>query len=282
MPVANVRGIALHYEVLGARGPWVSLSPGGRRALDAVKSLAQRIAAAGYRVLLHDRRNCGASDVVIDGAASEYEIWVEDLHALTAELDAAPLFIGGASSGCRLSVLFALRYPGLVRGLMLWRVTGGRFAAQRLAGNYYGQFIAAAEQGGMAAVCEMEHFRERIAARRANRERLMGMEPRRFIAVMSHWRDYFYRDADLPMIGATEAELGSITAPACIVPGNDKTHPRAVGETVHRIMPRSELHVLFPQHFDVDMVPPEVWSTKDSELAAIFIRFLERAQTAPR
>ena len=40
MPVANVRGIALHYEVLGARGPWVSLSPGGRRALDAVKSLA--------------------------------------------------------------------------------------------------------------------------------------------------------------------------------------------------------------------------------------------------
>ena len=135
MPVANVRGIALHYEVLGARGPWVSLSPGGRRALDAVKSLAQRIAAAGYRVLLHDRRNCGASDVVIDGAASEYEIWVEDLHALTAELDAAPLFIGGASSGCRLSVLFALRYPGLVRGLMLWRVTGGRFAAQTADGR---------------------------------------------------------------------------------------------------------------------------------------------------
>ena len=40
-------------------------SPGGRRALDKVKSLAQHIANAGYRVLIHDRSNCGISDIVI-------------------------------------------------------------------------------------------------------------------------------------------------------------------------------------------------------------------------
>lgn len=282
MPVADVRGIALNYEVLGNDGPWVALSPGGRRALDGVKSLAQRIAGAGYRVLLHDRRNCGASDVVIDGTVSEYEIWVEDLHALLTDLDALPVYLGGGSSGCRLSVLFALRYPELVRGLMLWRVTGGRFAAQRLAQNYYGQFIAAAQQGGMAAVCEMEHFRERIAARPANRERLMSMDPGRFIAVMSHWREYFHRDADLPMIGASEADLRSIAVPTCIVPGNDRTHPREVGESVHRLVPGSELHILFPDHVDIDMVPPEQWSTKEAELASIFIGFLGRARTPPR
>ena len=67
MPIANVRGANINYEVLGTRGPWVALSPGGRRALDHVKSLAQRVADAGYRVLIHDRRNCGVSDIVIGG-----------------------------------------------------------------------------------------------------------------------------------------------------------------------------------------------------------------------
>ncbi len=276
MPLANVRGAAIHYEVLGGSGPWVALSPGGRRALDAVKSLAQRIADAGYRILLHDRRNCGASDVVIDGAASEYDIWVEDLRELLTQLGALPAYIGGGSSGCRLSVLFALRHPELVRGLLLWRVTGGRFAAQRLAQNYYGQYITAAEEGGVAAVCAMEHFRERIAARGSNRDRLMSMDTGRFIAVMSNWREYFYRDADLPMIGASEADLESIALPTCVIPGNDKTHPREVGERVHRLIPGSELHLLFPEHVDIDMVPPEEWSKKETGLAAIFVDFMAR------
>ena len=47
MPVANIRGVNLNYEVLGTHGPWLALSPGGRRALDMVKSLAQRMAKIG-------------------------------------------------------------------------------------------------------------------------------------------------------------------------------------------------------------------------------------------
>jgi hypothetical protein len=43
---------------------------------------------------------------------------------------------------------------------------------------YYGQFIEAARQGGMAAVCATEQYQERIAANPANRERLMAMDPR--------------------------------------------------------------------------------------------------------
>src|SRR3970282_1825676 len=53
MPVATVRGAAIHYQIVGEKGPWVSLSPGGRRAIEGVRSLGQRIAQAGYRVLLH-------------------------------------------------------------------------------------------------------------------------------------------------------------------------------------------------------------------------------------
>ena len=51
MPVAEVRGVNINYEILGGHGPWLALSPGGRRALDGVKPLAQRIADAGYHRL---------------------------------------------------------------------------------------------------------------------------------------------------------------------------------------------------------------------------------------
>ena len=279
MPTASVRGVNLNYQIVGDRGPWVALSPGGRRDLGGVRPLAALVAEAGYRVLIHDRRNCGASDVVIEGEESEYEIWADDLYELISKLDALPAVMGGSSSGCRLSLLFALRHPEAVRALLLWRVTGGPFAAERLGHNYYGQFIDVAKQGGMAAVCETEFFRERIASNPANRQRLLAMDPNRFIDVMAHWREYFTRDADLPVIGASEDDLRSITVPACVIPGNDWTHPRRVGETASRLLPKAELHILMPQDMEVDMYV-EAWDEKRQEMAAIFVDFLARVSAA--
>jgi pimeloyl-ACP methyl ester carboxylesterase len=276
MLFATVRGAALHYEILGTNGPRVALSPGGRRPLEGVKPLAQRVAAAGYRVLIHDRRNCGASDLALGGNEPENEIWADDLHALLGQLGALPAVVGGGSSGCRMAILLALRHPEAVTVLLLWRVTGGRFAAQRLAKQYYGQFIDAARQGGMAAVCAMEHWKERIGARPANRDILMKMDPQRFIAEFSRWSEFFERGGDQPVLGASEAELKSIRVPACVIPGNDRTHAIQVGRMLARLLPRAELHELYGHDEDVDVVPPEEWQKKDGEIAAIFTSFLAR------
>ena len=279
MPIANVRGVHINYQVVGDRGPWVALSPGGRRDLGVVEPLAELVAEAGFRVLLHDRRNCGASDVVIAGEESEYEIWADDLYELLSQLGARPAFVGGSSSGCRLSLLLALRHPDAVRALLLWRVTGGRFAAERLAHNYYGQFIDVAKEGGMAAVCDTEFFRERIQQNPRNRERLSAMDPKRFIDVMEHWREYFIRDADLPVIGASADDLRSITVPTCVIPGNDWTHPRRVGEAASQLLPKGELHILMPQDMEVDLYI-EAWDEKREEMAAIFVDFLKRTSSS--
>ncbi|HEY2986781.1 MAG TPA: alpha/beta hydrolase [Candidatus Binatia bacterium] len=277
MPYAKVRGVNINYKILGDHGPWAALSPGGRRDISGIEPLARPLADAGHRVVIFDRRNCGASEVVIDGSDSEYEIWADDLHELLSQLEALPAFVGGSSSGCRTALLFALRHPGAVRGLMLWRVTGGRIACERLAQEYYGQYIAAAKQSGMAAVCEMEHWKERIEARAENRDALMKMDAGRFIAVMSHWREYFIRGADLPVIGATEAELKSIKVPACIIPGNDNTHSQKTGENLGRTLANAEVHVLFPKHYDMDLSPREEWDAKAGEIAALFGDFIKRA-----
>jgi pimeloyl-ACP methyl ester carboxylesterase len=278
MPVISIRGADINYEVLGGRGPWVAMQPGGRRGLSGVKPLAEKIAEAGNRVLIYDRRNCGASAVSFDGGNSENEIWAEDLRELLTQLDALPAFIGGSSSGCRLALLFALRHPSAVRGLLLWRVTGGVYAAQRLMLNYYTQFIETAQQGGMAAVCASEHFGEMIKANPANHARLMALRTEDFSAVMERWRRSFNEGADYPVIGLSPAELRSMTMPACIIPGNDRVHPRLPAQIAHRLMPNSEYHeVLTEERSDLD-VALEDWEQKEGLLAAIFIDFLRRTQ----
>src|ERR1041385_2620915 len=140
MPEALVRGVRINYEVIGDRGPWIALTPGSRRSFGELVDLSKAIAASGFRVLLHDRRNCGASDVAFDGSGSEHEIWADDLYALGKKLDALPMYVGRSSAGARLAILYAMRHPDGLRGLLLWRLTGGQEAVHRLAENYYGQY----------------------------------------------------------------------------------------------------------------------------------------------
>jgi pimeloyl-ACP methyl ester carboxylesterase len=278
MPYANVRGAAIHYDIHGTGGPWVALAPGGRRAIEGVESLARRIAAAGCRVLVHDRRNCGASDVFVEGTDTENEVWADDLAELLRQQNAAPAWVGGSSSGCRLALLTAMRHPRSVRGLLLWRVTGGLAAAKRLAHRYYGQYVDIAKKGGMAAICATEEFAERIRDRPENRERLMRLDPARFAEVMANWNARFLADAEKPVIGATEAEIRAIRVPTCIVPGNDLSHLRSAAENLGRLLPDAEVHPLVTKHYDLDVAPRAEWDEREADLAAIFLDYMKRAE----
>lgn len=277
MPVAIIRGVAINHEIVGESGPFLVLSTGGRRGHQEFLPLARKLAASGFRVLVHDRRNTGASDIVIDDAlGAEEEIWADDLAELIRHVGGAPAFVGGSSAGARLSILVALRHPDVVRGLLLLRVTGGAFAAGRLPDNYYGQFIRAAEQGGMAAVCATDQYRERFAANPANEARLLAMDPARYIQVMRVWQDAFSRGGEWPVMGVSEAQLGSLALPAIVIPGNDKTHSRQSGLAAQRLIPGAELHELPVEDTDLPLVPFEQWAPFEDEIAASFAAFMRR------
>lgn len=282
MAEAVVRGIRIHYEVVGSQGPWIAFTPGSRRAYGELIPLAQKIARAGYRVLLHDRRNCGASEVAIEALGSEHEMWADDLNELAGQLGARPLYAGGSSAGARLAILFALRHPAATSGMLLWRVTGGSSATAELAEMYYGAFIKLAQAGGMQAVCDSEHFRACIEARPANRDKLMRMKAEDFISVMAMWREKFLQAADLPIIGATEEELRSIGVRVCLIAGNDRIHPPAIARKVHALLPRAELHddvvEKRPDHDLRHEWDPQEWKAKEDVMARIFVDFLKRAQ----
>jgi pimeloyl-ACP methyl ester carboxylesterase len=273
MPVAMVRGVGITYAVLGQNGPWIVLTGGGRMDLDVFRPLGEHLAQAGYRVLIHDRRNCGASDVVIAGDDPEEEIFADDTHQLLAQLGALPVVACGGAAGARLSLLLAARHPGSVRGLLLWWPTGGRHACERLAQDYYGQFIDAAQAGGMEAVCTTPYFSERIERNPGNRQRLLSMDAADFIATMGRWRQFFLDSSDLPVIGLTEAALRAITVPACVVPGHDAIHPREVGESLSRLLPRAEL-LVEPASLQQPQSATVSRSERQRPLADLFLSFL--------
>ena len=218
MAYLQIRSVRIFHEVYGESGPWLALNSGGRHRHLEMAPLAQMIAREGFRVLVHDRRNTGASDIVIAGQDSEEDIWADDLAALMRHYGATKAFFGGSSAGARLSMMMLRRHPDMVRGLLLMRVTGGAFAAGRLPQLYYGQFLDAAKKGGMAAVCETEAYRDRLALNPDNRERLMAMDPAEYIRVMGHWLERFMTGPEGPVRGVPEDELKAYRVPVMVVP----------------------------------------------------------------
>lgn len=278
MPTMRVRGVDLVYEVLGDRGSWVTVTPGGRRGMAGERVLGATIAEAGYRVLLHDRRNTGASGIAISGESESME-QAEDLLALMRGLRTGPAFIAGSSSGARMSLLLARHHPETVKALLLWRVTGGPYAAKRLAYNYYEQFLEAVTAGGMQAVCATEHFAATIAANPANREALLGLGAEKFAAGMHRWLESFRKDADYPVAGISPTEMRQMTLPAICIPGNDRVHPAAGAQAAHRLLPFSIYREVLTNTVDVD-VDFAGWEAKTGSLASHFIDFLRAADRA--
>jgi 2-hydroxy-6-oxonona-2,4-dienedioate hydrolase len=230
---AVLDGCEIHYELLGD-GPAVALTPGGRVGGDALRATAELLAER-HRVLLWDRRNTGASHVWF-GDEPEQMVWADDLAALLRHLDLAPAYLAGASAGARVSYLAAIRHPDVAAGLILWSVSGGRYASQTLGYQYHVPFINEALRAGMAGITDTVFFQERIAANPGNRQRLLSTPVEQFVAAMRQWNETFYFQPDMPVIAATEDELRTIRCPALIFEGNDDIHPAEPARALHRLV----------------------------------------------
>ena len=239
MPYANINGASLYYEEYGS-GPPLILTPGGRVDREGLRPIGA-LMSLHCRVILHDRRNCGRSDVVIGSDLSEQHQWAEDMAGLLKHLGASPAYAAGGSAGSRTSLTLAVRHPEAVKGLFVWEVSGGPNSAAVTAPNYYGQFIDAARNGGMAAVGETEFFAQRIKDNPASGQRLLDMDPQGFCDAMTRWQDAYV--VPNPVTELTESQLGSIRCPLMVFEGNtpDEVHHKSAAEALHRLVPHSEL-----------------------------------------
>ncbi len=252
MPYANVNGTNLYYEEYGT-GPAVMLTPGGRNDANGLRPIAALL-STHCRVILHDRRNCGKSDIVIGGELSEQHAWGEEMAGLLKQIGAAPAYLIGGSAGSRTSITVAVRHPEVVKGIYVWEVSGGPASGTLMSPGYYGQYIDAAEQGGMAAVAETDFFAQRIKDNPSNRDRLMSMDVKEFLSVMRRWQAEFARPN--PVGDLTEEELKSVTCPTVLLEGNtpDDVHHVSAAENAHRLMPNTELRPSAWTHDEWDVI----------------------------
>ena len=114
----EVEGVRLHYVERGAGEPLVRLHGNGSMIQDFESSGLVEMAAENYRVIVFDRPGFGHSsrprNVVWTPAAQAQLI----RHALE-RLGVSKAIVLGHSWGASVAVALALKFPGMVRGLVL-------------------------------------------------------------------------------------------------------------------------------------------------------------------
>jgi pimeloyl-ACP methyl ester carboxylesterase len=244
MPVVELDGIEIAYDLVGDGGqPWV-LTPGGRftKEVGGLPETARAIADTGRQVVLWDRPNCGASSVVFRGR-SESEVQAEALGALLRHLDLGPAVIAGGSGGARVSLLTAARNPDVTAGLAMWWISGGVPGLLQLANYYCMPSSDAAWHGGMEAVAALDQWQEVQAANPRNRDRILAMDRGEFLEVMDRWAVAYCPCDDALVPGLDDADVARLAVPILVFRSgtSDMSHTRATSETLARGLPGAEL-----------------------------------------
>ncbi|CAM4180244.1 2-hydroxy-6-oxo-6-phenylhexa-2,4-dienoate hydrolase [Mycobacterium basiliense] len=229
MAVVEVNGGNVVYEILGESGDLVVLTPGGRygKEIPGLRPLAEALVEGGYRVLLWDRPNCGASDVQFYGQ-SESHMRAETLRGLLGALGVEQCIIAGGSGGARDSMLATMLYPELAKKLVVWNIVGGVYGTFVLGSYYVVPSILAARGTGMDGVIKLAEWRERIEENPANKQRFLDFDRDEFLKVMLRWLNAFVSKPGQTIPGVEDEMFDRITVPTLIIRGgeNDWDHPK--------------------------------------------------------
>ena len=240
----EVNGGNVVYEILGDRGDFIVLTPGGRFSKDipGLRPLAEALVDGGYRVLVWDRPNCGASDVQFYGE-SESHMRAETLYGLLRALDIGPCHIAGGSGGARDSMLFTMLYPDMVTRLVVWNIVGGVYGSFVLGGHYVVPSILAVRGLGIKGLLSVPEWRERIDANPANEQRFLALDADEFLKVMRRWLNAYVPKPGQTIPGVVDEMFENSTVPTLIIRGgeNDWDHPKRTAREVHCLIKGSTL-----------------------------------------
>lgn len=236
---AKTNGIDTCYELHGEEGaPWLVLS---HSLACSVRMWDPQIEAlkGSYRILAYDTRGHGGSDA----PKGEYtlEMLADDLKALLEAVGAKSPHYCGLSMGGMIGQSFALKYPGVLKTLVLADTTS-RFPPE--VQPAWKQRIQVAEEKGMQPLVQptLERwFTE--AFRKSNPGPVEGIAK---LIASTPVPGYVGCCHAIPKVNTT-ARLKEIRAPILVVCGDqDPGTPPAMSKEMHENAPGSKL-VMIPQ-----------------------------------
>lgn len=117
MPTQTVNRARLYYEEQGSGAPILCVHGAGSSSI-AWAGAAKELARVG-RVITYDRRGCARSERPVPYERTSVAEQADDAAALLDALAATPAVLIGRSYGGTVALDLAIRYPGLVRALVL-------------------------------------------------------------------------------------------------------------------------------------------------------------------
>jgi pimeloyl-ACP methyl ester carboxylesterase len=237
----DIDGRALAGEALG-EGPPVVLAHGVSATRRYVVHGSPALARAGHRQITYDARGHGSSDPAPEGGGYSYDELADDLERLIdAEVGEEKLILGGHSMGAHTVVVYALRHPERLAGLVVIGPVQMGLPTPESAVRYWNRLADGLEQDGVDGFMEAydrnlnPEWRESIL--RFTRERMEQHQHPQAVAQA-------LREVALTQPFDSIDELEFLEVPALVVASNDEAdpgHPYEVAEAYAAKLPKARL-----------------------------------------
>jgi len=270
MPTAHVNGIDLYYEITGSGFPIVLIHEfsGNMRNWDPQVPALSR----NYQVIRYDCRGYGRSSVPTDPAAYSQDASVEDLHQLLLHLGIRQAYVGGLSKGGNIALNFGLKYPDMVKGLIIAATGSGstnpeefRAGLERTATILETQGTQAVIDGVMNAQTRVGYFQKNPEAAKQFREEYLSQSP---LGIAHTARGVLMKR---PPIFELESKLVKLQVPALILVGDKDAPCLAPAHFMKEKMAHAELHLLAGIGHVINMEVPDLFNT-------IVLNFLDKIE----
>ena len=259
MPLANVNGVKLYYEVTGEGLPliWSHEFAGTYQSWSPqVKFFARR-----YQVITYNHRGFPPSDVPKEASAYSQDILVEDLYQLLQYLGIKQAYVGGCSMGGSIAFQFGLAHPEVAKALIIVGAGSGSSNPEEF------------KESLMGMVRQLETVGWKVQAQRYandfNRIQLKRKDPRGW----QEFRDQLAEHSDngsvlliknvllkRPSVFSLEDQLKRLEVPALIMTGDDDLRCIEPSLFMKRHIPSSGL-VVFPQSgHAINLEEPELFN----------------------
>lgn len=221
----------LEYETWGEGEPFVFLHGMGG-GIEQIRKTVD--VPEGIQLIVPNQQGHGGSDA--DWEHYDFEHLADDVTALLKELEIESAYFAGISMGAAVCLNLAVRYPKLVKKLLLIRNAWVAEPMPEGTGKAYADLGRCLREGGLEAFFQTEGWKLVNESSPYTQNAFTGTfeDP----DCLKHWQKYLILPGKVPV--KSEEQIRSLKMPVFILANrNDLCHPFEFGERMHELIPFS-------------------------------------------